>query len=33
LLSVGKSAKGFQPKTDEELLAGVRDNILSIRIE
>jgi hypothetical protein len=26
-------AKVFQPKTDEELLASVRDNILSTRIE
>lgn len=33
LLQVGKFTKVFQPKTDEELLAGVRDDIFLTRIE
>lgn len=32
LLQVGKFTKVFQPKTDEELLAGVRDDIFLTRI-
>jgi hypothetical protein len=33
LLPVGMVARAFQPKIDEELLAGVRDDIFSTRIE